>query len=89
MPNPFLKAGGGTLGLLTLFKAAFRLKATRGRVRIPQSLPSGGLGSWRASRKPASRFPLILHEVLSECDASSHRFSTLRHRELLLGAQTD
>src|SRR6202035_3823741 len=47
-PTPFLKAGGGTMGLHMLFRAACRLKATRERVRTP-----------KASRKPASRLAWI------------------------------
>ena len=76
LPNLSRPVGAGLLGLHTLFKAAFWLKATRRRVRTP-----------KASRKAAGCFPWILHEVLSDCGASSHRFSVfrLRHRELLLG----
>src|SRR6266478_9310266 len=40
-----------------------RAKATRGRVRTP-----------KACAKPGSASRRFSHEVLSECDASSHRF---------------
>jgi hypothetical protein len=41
-------------------------KATRGRVRIPKACAKVG------------KFLRILHEVLLECEASSHRFSRQR-----------
>ena len=42
---------------------ATRAKAARGRARTPKAIA-----------KPSSRLALISHEVLLECDASSHRF---------------
>src|SRR5215470_13723788 len=49
-------------------------KATRGRVRTPKVSQSDGLVPCRALAKPNTRVVHISHEVLLECDATSHRF---------------
>src|ERR1700704_5491613 len=73
MPNPLLKAPGGTLGLHTLFKAT-RGPCALSKLRENRLAVSHGfcMKCFRSAMRPRIAF----------------RCSRLRRRELLLGAQT-